>query len=141
MANTTTVVFVPGSFATPGFYEPVVAKLKEDGIEATIAALQSVGKKEKPVTATDDAKHIQSVVKPILDGGKDVLLVAHSYGGVPSTMSIEGLSKAAREKDGKKNGIVGILYAAAVVPPVGTNTVDFLQMPLENPMMIRDVSC
>ena len=140
MSSRAAVVFVPTSFATPGFYERVVAKLKEHGVEATTAALQSVGKKEPTPTVADDAAAIQAVVKRFIDEDKDVLLVAHSYGGVPSTESIKGMSKAARERDGYKNGIVGIVYASAVVPCIGENTIDFVNLPRDNPMMIMDVS-
>jgi hypothetical protein len=55
----------------------------------------------------------------IADEGKDIVLVMHSYGGIPATESAHGLAKKDREAAGKKGGIVALLYVAALlVQPV-----------------------
>jgi hypothetical protein len=67
----------------------------------------------------DDAAHIASVVSPLVDAGKEIVLVAHSYGGVPVTESIKGLSLKERASNGQKGGIKSIVYFAALVPKLG----------------------
>ncbi|KAF2636920.1 hypothetical protein P280DRAFT_472787 [Massarina eburnea CBS 473.64] len=67
----------------------------------------------------DDADHINAEAGKLADEGKDVILVAHSYGGVPTSQSIKGVSKAEREKVGKKGGVVRVAYMAALVPELG----------------------
>ncbi len=37
--------------------------------------------------------------------GKDIVLVVHSYGGVPGNEAVQGYSKAERQKQGKQGGV------------------------------------
>lgn len=67
----------------------------------------------------DDAAYVQSITSKLADEGKDILVLTHSYGGIPGTESVKGLSKADREKEGKKGGVVRLLYMTSIVPPVG----------------------
>jgi hypothetical protein len=45
-----------------------------------------------------------------LSGGRDIVLIRHSYSGVPVTQSLEGLSTKERQKQGKAGGVVGLAY-------------------------------
>lgn len=74
----------------------------------------------------DDAAFIAKEVERLADQGKDVVLMGHSYGGIPVTESTKGLSREERERDGKKGGIVRLAYVTAVVPAVGQNCGDVL---------------
>lgn len=50
-----------------------------------------------------------------------MVLVAHSYGGIPTTQSLETLSQKARSAQGKSGGVRKIVYLTAVVLQVGTS--------------------
>ncbi|WXC46481.1 hypothetical protein QX201_006182 [Fusarium graminearum] len=123
-----TVVIIPGSFAKPTLYERLVQSLARDGIQSEIVDLPSVGRKEgkAPATLSDDVDEIASVVEKILDEDKEVILLAHSYGGVPATQSLETLSQTARQSQGKKSGVTKIVYLAAVALPVGGSVLALL---------------
>ncbi|KAK6711790.1 hypothetical protein SNK05_006225 [Fusarium graminearum] len=123
-----TVVIIPGSFAKPTLYERLVQSLARDGIQSEIVDLPSVGRKEgkAPATLSDDVDEIASVVEKILDEDKEVILLAHSYGGVPATQSLETLSQKARQSQGKKSGVTKIVYLAAVALPVGGSVLALL---------------
>ena len=43
-------------------------------------------------------------------GEKDVLLVLHSYGGIPGCGAIEGLEESVRKDIGGKGGVIGCVY-------------------------------
>lgn len=79
------------------------------------------GTRLPPATFDDDVEHIRSQILSVLDGqdSADVVLVVHSYAGIPGTAAIQGLNKASRAKEAKTNGVVGILYIAAAIPEVG----------------------
>ena len=68
---------------------------------------------------TDDATAIQAVTTKLADEGKDIVLVTHSYGGIPGTESAYGLAQKEREASGKKGGIVALLYVAALLVKPG----------------------
>jgi alpha-beta hydrolase superfamily lysophospholipase len=126
-----TVVIIPGSFAPPSLYEPLSQSFARDGIQSLIVDLPSVGRKDgkNPATMSDDVDEIVSVVEKSLIEDKEVILLAHSYGGVPSTQSLEKLSQKARQSEGKKGGVTKIVYIAGVALPVGGSVMSLLTAP------------
>lgn len=119
----TTVVIVPGSFSGPGLYDSFVQDLEKNGVRAVVVKLASVGRKETPGTLSDDVDAISEVVTGLLDAGQEVILLTHSYGGVPGTQSLEKLSDKARRANGGR-GVKKIIYMASVILPVGTSNMD-----------------
>jgi hypothetical protein len=67
----------------------------------------------------DDAASIAAEIEKEADAGKDVIVVAHSYGGVPASQSVKDLVKSKREAQGKKGGVVRLAYMTALVPAEG----------------------
>lgn len=122
-----TILFVPGSFTLPVAFDSIVNALAAQNISARVLHLPSIGlspdtgRPGTPPSAYDDAAFIASEVQKEADEGYDVTLVAHSYGGIPATESLEGLSKSERETEGKRGGVVRIAYIAALVPQVGVS--------------------
>ncbi|KAJ4354444.1 uncharacterized protein N0V89_006181 [Didymosphaeria variabile] len=120
-----TLVLVPGSFALPEFYANVVSAVKSAGYDIhmihnlSTGLAANEGRPEGPHSMYEDAAQIAETISKLSDEGKDIVLFAHSYGGVPATQSLKGLSKEAREKEGKKGGVVRIAYMTCIVPAVG----------------------
>jgi hypothetical protein len=136
------IVIIPGSFATPPPYEVLVKGLEAKGYRARVVPLLSVndGTRLPAATMQDDAAAIRSVVQSILDHPTDprnVVLAAHSYGGVPTTEAVRGLSSSARAAEGKEGAtsVVGTLYMAAFIPQVGESTRDIIRT---NPDLSED---
>ncbi|KAF7192633.1 putative hydrolase R7 [Pseudocercospora fuligena] len=126
MSSTTkpALLLIPGSFALPEHYDNILEPIRSQGYEIEGLHLPSVGLKtgarEGPApTMYDDAEYIASKARPLVEAGKDVILFAHSYGGVPTSQSTKGLTKAERKAEGKKGGIIRIAYMTCVVPPLG----------------------
>ena len=118
------ILFIPGSFAPPELYDTVVNAVATKGYEIRALHLPSVGLKTglregEPPTMYDDATFIAKEIEKLADEGKDVIIVAHSYGGVPATESTKRLGKEERQTQGKKGGIVKLAYMTALVPAVG----------------------
>jgi hypothetical protein len=122
MAAKPAIVLVPGSFAKTSLYAQFVWLLHEAGYDRVeVVRMPSLGKRDPLPAATmdDDADAVRSVVEQLANDGFDVLLMAHSYGGLPATESIRGVSKKTRAAQGKAGGVIRILYTTAVVPAVG----------------------
>jgi hypothetical protein len=141
------ILIVPGSFCIPELYDSVVDPVKEKGLEIKALHLPSSGLKTgpregAPPTMYDDAAFIAKETAKLADEGKDVILIAHSYGGVPMTESVKGLRKEERQKEGKEGGIVRLAYLTVLLPPVGTPAGEILMhVPAENKLEMRvDVS-
>lgn len=121
-----TVVIVPGSFSPPTSYNVFAGKLAQEGIASAIVDLPSVGRREgkPPQTMSDDVSEISRVVSRLADEGKEVILMTHSYGGIPGTQSLETLSHKARSSEGKPGGIKKIVYLTSVILSVGVSNLD-----------------
>ena len=89
-----------------------------DTADVVVAVLPSVSGKTA-ATMADDAQAIQAVTSKVADEGKDVVLILHSYGGVPGTESAHGVTKKELEALGKKGGVVALLYVTAFLVGAG----------------------
>lgn len=80
----------------------------------------------------EDAEFILShLQRLIVEQGKDVILVAHSYGGLPSTEVLglakeKGLIKSDRQTQGESGGVVRVAYMTVLVPEKGGNAMGML---------------
>lgn len=124
MAQKTSFVIVPGSFATVPLYDSLVAVLREQGHDARAINLPSAndGSVLPPPTGEDDAKHICKEITANLDsetGPSDVVVLLHSYSGVPGSSALKGLGRADRSAEGRATAVVGVLYLASFVLPLG----------------------
>jgi hypothetical protein len=116
-----TIVLIPGAWHSPSHYTTLHSHLQTAGYPTTSSRLPSVGSTD-PLAATtaQDASFIrEQMLLPLLNQGKDILLVLHSYGGLPGSAAAKGLSKSERAKDGKKCGITGLVLIAALVAREG----------------------
>ncbi|KAI8966341.1 alpha/beta-hydrolase [Daldinia sp. FL1419] len=133
-----TILIVGGSFAPPSVYDNIVDAITAKGYDIRALHYPSIGlrdgpKTEKLPTMYDDAAFVAKEVSKLADEGKDVLLVAHSYGGVPATESTKGLTKKERQSQGKGGGITRLAYMTSLVPPVGGSSRGLLsEIPSEN---------
>ncbi|OCT51589.1 hypothetical protein CLCR_08948 [Cladophialophora carrionii] len=123
-------VIVPGSFSPAPFYADVVDALRSYGYEAIVETLPSSARSprrgEKAATMQDDTDFFHDIVEKLADQGKDVVIVTHSYGGVPGTECSKGLSKEERKAAGKAGGISRFIYVTSVVPTPGNSLKDLM---------------
>lgn len=117
-------LIVGGSFSTTPAYEPLRDLLRSHGYEADIIQTLSAndGTRQPPATTDEDAAHIRAAVLAALDDPsqpRDVVLMAHSYGGVPVSSSLRGLSRA--DRGPAATAVRGVAFVAAFVLPEGAS--------------------
>lgn len=112
-----TFALIPGAWHSPSHFDLVTTRLRSAGYPTQSLCLPSVGSPNpEEVSTTTDAEYIlQNVLRPLVDSGKDVVLVMHSYGGIPGSAAAIGLSKAERDAVGLPGGIIGIVLIAAFI--------------------------
>ncbi|KAF7503088.1 hypothetical protein GJ744_004335 [Endocarpon pusillum] len=76
-----------------------------------------------PGTMQDDAAFIASEISKHANEGKDVVLIAHSHGGLHATESTKGLSKVNRQRQGNSGGLVRLADISCIILPVGESDV------------------
>jgi pimeloyl-ACP methyl ester carboxylesterase len=109
-----TIVFFAGAFADPSCFDALAALFKDEGYHTAYAQVLSLNPANpEEVTTAKDAEHTRKqVLLPLLEDGEDVIVFTHSYGGVVGGAAAAGLSKSSRTAEGKKGGVIGLLYLA-----------------------------
>ena len=99
----------------------MIAHLHEAGYPTMSVTLPSVGSQEpKKIEVTTDVAFIrEEMLLPLLEDGKDVILVMHSYGGLPGGAAAKGLSKSERRSEGQPGGVIGLVFLAAFLAREG----------------------
>lgn len=120
------IVFVPGAWHSPSCFGQVMDRLQAAGYETKGAALALVGAPEPLKDLQPDIRSIRATVQPLVDQGKDVLIVMHSYGGIPGGEAVQGLDKVTRQKEGRQGGVSHLYYCCAFALPEGVSLSDAL---------------
>ncbi|KAH8890546.1 alpha/beta-hydrolase [Thozetella sp. PMI_491] len=122
-----TFVIVPGGCTPSTLFNDFRDFAKSQGVEVVAVKLPSVGRRlgQPGPTNGDDVKAICEVAEPLLDEGKDVIIVTSSLGGVVGTQCLEFLSYPARSSLGKKGSVDKIIYVTSMVLDINTSPMDF----------------
>ena len=136
-----TIVLVPSSFCSASLtWNAVVDALFSAGHHDVVAVdLPSVSPPSSlpGKNMTDDANHIRGVIEAIANKGREVVLVMHSYGGIPGTQSLSGVTRGERRNaaggndKGKEGtgvgGVVRLVYVSSLLVREGENSDDSLK--------------
>ncbi|KAF7167257.1 hypothetical protein CNMCM5623_000619 [Aspergillus felis] len=113
------VVIVPGAWHRPQHYQYVINGLKNLGYEAEGVDLPSFDSNPPHATWEKDAEEVRRVILKYLDAGKDVITLAHSFGGIAMSEAVKGLGKESREAKGLKGSVSRLVYMCAMALPKG----------------------
>ncbi|PYH80657.1 hypothetical protein BO82DRAFT_355379 [Aspergillus uvarum CBS 121591] len=119
-----TIAFLPGAWLTPTFYTPFLHTLTTTTALPTTHIPYPSLDPDNPGTAdchTDTAAiraHLQTLIE---SEGREVILVMHSYAGMPGAAAAHGLSQSARQRAGQPGGVVGMIFLAAFLVPEGVS--------------------
>ncbi|CAI7675410.1 unnamed protein product [Penicillium manginii] len=113
------IVIVPGSWHRPQHYHYVIDGLKKLRYEAEGVDLPSIDSSPPHSTWENDAEEVRRVISKYLDAGKDVITLAHSFGGIAMSEAVKGLGKNDREKKGLVSSVRQLIYMCAMALPKG----------------------
>ncbi|KAH8811361.1 Alpha/beta hydrolase fold-1 [Xylogone sp. PMI_703] len=122
-----TIILVPGAWHTPNGYDPILPFLHASGFKSTSVHLPSIGVSPGLPNFLGDVEAIRKVALGLIELGKEVVIVSHSYGGVPTSEAVRGLGKKDRQAQGLPGGVILLIYIAAIVPEVGSNALEALK--------------
>lgn len=116
-----TILLVPGAWIALTFYRRSLRALTNASYDTRYAAYPSLDPEDP--SATDclvDTEAIADTLRLITENeGKDVLLLQHSYAGIPGAAAAVGLGKSQRLQEGKAGGIIGFVFIGAFMVPEG----------------------
>ncbi|PYI00187.1 alpha/beta-hydrolase [Aspergillus ellipticus CBS 707.79] len=116
-----TIVFVPGAWHTPAHYEEMLDLLQNAGYPTKSINLPSVNATHPHrQTLAADVDAVRESLLKLVDQGKEVILLMHSYGGCPGGAAAKGLSRMERSRPG---AVVGLLFLSAFLVQEGHSVV------------------
>ncbi|KAH9204328.1 Alpha/beta hydrolase fold-1 [Leptodontidium sp. 2 PMI_412] len=116
-----TILFVPGAWHFPAGFDGVRELLKPLGYATEAVTLPSIGAEPPTKTLADDSAHTRATIEKLVDAGKKVVVVTHSYGGVVGSCAVEDLGFAQRKAASKEGGVINFVYLSAFALPKGMN--------------------
>ncbi|KIW94800.1 uncharacterized protein Z519_04777 [Cladophialophora bantiana CBS 173.52] len=122
-----TFVIVHGAWHRPAHFEPLMTALNRHGYRAVAPALPSVHKAPTEIVPDhhEDVAAVRQAILDELDGGADVIVVPHSYGGIPASGAVRGLDRQSRAAaGGHTTAVVAIAAITSFIIPAGTSIVD-----------------
>lgn len=122
-----TLVIVPGAWQFTSCFAPFADLLKSKGFETEVVDMPSVGGTQLPLTGLpEDIAAVRAVVQPLVETGKEVVLLTHSAGGVSGGGSVKGLDLRVRKEAGLAGGVARVIYMAAFMVPKGSSLLQML---------------
>lgn len=115
------IVIVPGAWHRPQHFKHLIERFNKVNYEAVGVDLPSVDSSPPLETWEQDAQAVRKVILEHLDAGKNVIALAHSFGGIPMSEAVKGLGKESREKQGLESAVIRLVYMCAMAMPEGQN--------------------
>ncbi|KUI71526.1 Putative methylesterase 6 [Cytospora mali] len=133
------ILLVHEAFHRPVHYEEVLSALRAKGFAVAAPELPTTGTDPR-LTYEDDVAAVGAVLEPLLNEGREVVIVAHSFGSLPASHCIEGESVAERAECGLKGGIKHYINVCGLAyPRRGRNIVGAEdECPLQDYHLIQD---
>lgn len=97
----------------PDLYTPLTSALESAGYTVKAPHLPSVG--GKTPSFNDDVTTIRESITASTDAGQDVVVLMHSYGGIPGSEAVEGLTRLDQSSSREKGCVIRLIYLAAFV--------------------------
>ncbi|KAJ5899665.1 hypothetical protein N7495_004409 [Penicillium taxi] len=119
-------VFVPGAWHTPDVFDAVRDLLAKRGFESVPIATPSVGSPDNQTGLYADVGYTRGIVYDLVNKGRQVIIVGHSYGGAVSPCAVEGLGWAMRAQSGLSGGVIMVVWLAAFVFKKGQSGLDLI---------------
>jgi pimeloyl-ACP methyl ester carboxylesterase len=122
MSNPPTLVFIPGSWHRPTCYGPVI-KLLQPRFKCISITLPS-NSGNPAATFKDDLDAARSVISDETAAGRDVVVVAHSYGGMVGNSAVKGFTPGAKNPTPGCGCVIGIILIASGCTLTGLSFMD-----------------
>lgn len=121
-----TLVLIHGGWHIPSTYSKFTSSLQSAGYEVHVPRLPSMNEARPPnMNLIDDTALIRTYVESLVDAGRTVIAIMHSYGGQVGTNALYGLglNTSNQHAKGSSGGVAHLIYMCAFAMPEGGSMV------------------
>ncbi|KAF5865066.1 hypothetical protein ETB97_005307 [Aspergillus alliaceus] len=97
----------PGAWYPPTALDPLIAKLTSHGYICKTVPFPSVQQSVEVKGLIADVNAVRGLVEPAVNAGQDVIVISHSWSGLPVNSTLEGLGQAERQGQNKTKKAAG----------------------------------
>jgi pimeloyl-ACP methyl ester carboxylesterase len=127
MSGKPTIVFVPGAWHSPRTWDKVASLLERQQYKCVSVALPSTASNPS-ATFLEDITAVRDSIVAETSQGHDVVVVAHSYSGIPGASAIKGLTRnkqdVAPPAEDASGHVIGLILLASGFMPTGLSFMD-----------------
>lgn len=118
------LIFAPGAWYPDTAFDPAIELLKQHGYEnCHTVGFPSIQQATTVKGLELDIAAVRALVTREADAGREVIVVSHSWAGLPVSSALDGLSKEEREEAGKAGGVIRLVFVAAFIPNIGESLI------------------
>lgn len=120
-----TLLFIGGAWHFPESYIKLTTALRAAGFEVHAPRALSMNQSRPPnADLYSDSDLIRTYATSLIEAGRSVAVLMHSYGGQVGTNALYGLSLKARAAKGLSGGITHLIYMNAFASAPGKSMMD-----------------
>ncbi|KAJ5934625.1 hypothetical protein N7466_004172 [Penicillium verhagenii] len=121
MASKPTLIFCPGAWYPTTAFEPLVAHFPDHSTYTV--AFPSIQQATSVQDLQPDIDALRTLVEQEANAGKDVVVISHSWSGLPVNSALDGLSKTERQAAGETGGVAKLIFISAFIPEIGESLI------------------
>ncbi|RYP08638.1 hypothetical protein DL764_001766 [Monosporascus ibericus] len=111
------ILLAHGAWHPPILYNPLKHALEACGYELLVPELVTMGPGKTGMSWDADDAMLLETATPLFDQGRSVVLVGHSYGGIPACIATRGNGVEDRRAVGKRGGFSHLVFLCAFAMP------------------------
>ena len=108
-----------GAWHIPRCWSRLIIELEKAGYESIAPAFSSSGSVPPTPDGNADIEIIRRTVSDLVEKGRDVVVVMHSFSGMTGGTALAGLDKESRITRQLEGGVVRLIYVVAFLVPEG----------------------
>ncbi|KAE8152391.1 alpha/beta-hydrolase [Aspergillus avenaceus] len=125
MSPKPTILLLHGAWNKPANYKPYITALETAGFEVHCPHLPTC--RDTLKTFSDDVACVREVLDSLVQAGKKVMVIMHSYGGCVGSDALQEYSFPESNPNSSGGGVVHLLYMCAYMLRPGVSAWDLVE--------------
>ncbi|KAE8380331.1 Alpha/beta hydrolase fold-1 [Aspergillus bertholletiae] len=118
-----TLILAPGAWYPSSAFDPLIAQLAPHGYTCQTVSFPSIQQATEVQDLSADINAVRALVEAAVNASQEVIIVSHSWSGLPVNSALKGLSRVERQKEGREGGVTKLIFISAFLPDIGESLI------------------